>query len=436
MILWKSLFEAGHLGWVALVSILSVVLYIGGFVLAFFPSTSPESDRNVWRALPLNAAMLTVAWGLWIYTLSFGPSMGTMPADNQQPPPMISMQEMMVIGDAEKDETHLYGRGGLIGDMSFLAMDQMIPQIDGPRSIFATRRPNHHLPLLLEFCFRWSGFMIVVLPLTLLWSRSLSGVRLGLLTVLWSTLVFAPVAHALSGDGWLEKFGTIDFSLGLILLSSGFAALIGIRKPDESGLSVDEKSTAGGVLLMWTGLSLHVSAYAFHADGRAVIALVNMLIGTACGILVWSFCNSFLWKKPFTENTAAGTLAGLSAIAPAAGFMAPQSALMLGCSAVVISNIIFRAMARRDPQNLSRQLFSSLGVGSLMGLLGTGVFATSGVAGLRWDGREILGVIQGNPHQLAAQAIAIASAAAWAILVTWLLIRILSLGLGRAASRT
>ena len=94
---------------------------------------------------------------------------------------------------------------------------------------------------------------------------------------------------------------------------------------------------------MWLGMSLHVSGYTFHADGRAMIALVNMLIGTGCGILIWSFCNSFLWKRPFTDSTAAGTLAGLAAIAPGAGFMLPQSAMILGCASVVLSNIVFHA---------------------------------------------------------------------------------------------
>ncbi|MEI6538619.1 MAG: hypothetical protein WCO86_03710 [Planctomycetota bacterium] len=421
---WQIVFSSGELGWIAVVSILSMILFIVGFVLVFFPAGS-AGDRAIWKSLPLQVAMLTVAWALWIFSIAFAPSIGTVPAEDQNSRPMLSLQEMMVIEDAKEDETHLHGRGGAFGNMNYLAMDGLMPVVGPDRPMFPTKRPHFHLPLLLEFCFRWCSFMIVVLPLTLLWSRRLPGLRLGLVTVLWSTLVFAPVAHAISGDGWLEEHGAIDFSLGLVLLASGCAALFGVPKHDEfPACSGSDRHSATGILLMWLGMSLHVSGYSFHADGRAMIALVNMLLGTSCGILIWSFSNSFLWKRPFTDNTAAGTLAGLAAIAPGAGFMLSQSAMILGCTSVVLSNIVFHATSRRNPHDPQRQLFSTLGVSSLAGLLGAGMFATSGVGGQRWDGREILGAIQGNTDQITMQALAVATTVIWSVLVTWLLFKL------------
>ncbi len=425
MTLWNAVFSSGDLGWIAVVSILSLILFIVGFVLVFFPPTSTGGDPSLWKSLPLHVAMLTVAWALWIFTLSFAPSIGTVPDVDPNPQAMPSLQEMMAVEDAKKDESHLYGRGGILGNLNYLAMDGLMPVVGPDLPMFPTKRPHHHLPLLLEFCFRWCSFMIVVLPLTLLWSRRLTGLRLGLVTVLWSTLVFAPVVHAISGDGWLEEHGAIDFSLGLVLLASGCSALFGVPKYDESqACSGSDGHSATGVLLMWLGMSLHVSGYSFHADGRAMIALVNMLVGTGCGILIWSFCNSFLWKRPFTDSTAAGTLAGLAAIAPGAGYMLPQSAIILGCSSVVLSNIVFHATSLRNPHDPQRQLFSTLGIGSLMGLLGAGMFASSGVGGQRWDEREILGAIQGNTNQLTLQGLAIAATVMWSVLVTWLLFRL------------
>lgn len=425
MILWRTVFSSGDLGWIAVVPILSMILFIVGFVLAFFPRLSTEGDRAIWQSLPLHVAMLTVAWCLWIFSIAFAPSVGTVPAEDPNPRPMLSMQEMMEIEDAKEDETHLYGRGGIFGNLDYLAMGSMMPVVGPERPMFAVKRPHYHLPLLLEFFFRWCSFMIVVLPLTLLWSRRLTAMRLGFVTVLWSTLVFAPVVHAVSGDGWLQEHGAVDFSLGLVLLASGCSALFGVPKYDESQVcSGSDRHSATGVLLMWLGMSLHVSGYSFHADGRAMIALVNMLVGTGCGILIWSFCNSFLWKRPFTDSTAAGSLAGLAAIAPGAGYMLPQSAMILGCSSVVLSNIVFHATSRRNPHDPQRQLSSTLGVSSLVGLLGAGMFATTGVGGQRWDGREILGAIQGNTNQLTMQGLAVATTAVWAILVTWLLFRL------------
>lgn len=176
---------------------------------------------------------------------------------------------------------------------------------------------------------------------------------------------------------------------------------------------------------MWLGMSLHVSGYAFHADGRAMISLVNMLIGTATGLMVWSFCNSFLWKRPFTDNTAAGTLAAFSAIAPVAGFMLLQSAMILACVSVVISNIIFHATSRKVPHDPQRQLFYTFGIGAFNGMLGAGMFATTAVAGHRWDGRAILGLIQGNSNQILMQGIAIASVVVWSAIISWLLFKFL-----------
>jgi ammonia channel protein AmtB len=422
MILWQTVFSSGDLGWIAIVPILSMLLFIIGFVLIFSPRIFTEVDPAIWQSLPLHVAVLTVAWGLWVFSIAFAPSVGTVPALDPNPRPMLSLQEMMVIEDAKVDETHLYGRGGVFGNMDYVAMGGMMPVVGPERPMFAAKRPLYHLPLILEFFFRWCSFMIVVLPLALLWSRSLTSIRLGMMTVLWSTLVYAPVVHAVSGDGWLQHRGAIDFSLGLVLLSSGFSALFGVPKHVETGVcSGSARQSATGGLLMWFGMSLHVSAYTFQADGRAMIALVNMLVGTGCGLLIWSFCNSFLWNRPFSEHSAAGILAGLATIAPGAGYMFPQSAMILCCSSAALSNILYYATSRRNPHDPQRFLFFTLGISSMTGLMGAGMFATTGVGGLRWDGREILGAIQGNTNQLTSQGLAIAATVVWSTLVTWLL---------------
>lgn len=422
MSLWKTIFSAGDVGWLSIVAVLSVLLYVAGAVRVLLPPTSSGSPRSVWKTMPVQVASLTVAWSLWIFSLSFAPSAGTVPAVDPNPKPMPSLQRMMEIEDAKQDETHLYGRGGVVGSMSYVGMQGTMPVIGPGHPIFPARRPNYHIPLLLEFCFRWSSFLIVGLPLMLLWSRSYAGLRLTLLMTLWSTLIYAPVVHAVAGDGWLEEYGSLDFSLGLVLLASCCSALFGRPETPEPIVSTSNESSSIGVMLMWLGMSLHVSGYAFHADGRAVIAFVNMLIGSGCGLLIWSFCNSFLWKLPVTDHLAIGMLSGLAAIAPGAGLMLPQSALIMGCCVVVISNIVFHAAGRRRSLDAQLQLFLSQGLSALLGLLGTGFFATTGVAGFRWDGREILGAVQGNSNQLIMQTVAIAAVVAWSLLVSWILV--------------
>ncbi len=423
MILWKTVFSAGDVGWLLIVAVVSTVLYLAGMIRIMFPQNATEAEAALWNSMPLHVAGLTIAWSLWIFTLSYAPCYGTIPKVDPNPRPMLSLQKMMEVEDAKQDETHLYGRGGLIGNASYAGMHGLMPNVGEDQPMFSARRPNYHIPLLLEFCFRWSSFLFVCLPLMMLWSRSFAGIRLTLLTVCWATLVYAPVVHAVSGDGWLEEYGSIDFSIGLVLLASCCSALLGRpRNPEPLSLFSTGRYSSIGIVLMWLGMSLHVSGYTFHADGRAVIAFVNMLIGSSCGLLIWSFCNSFLWKLPTTDNIAAGMLAGLAAVAPGAGVMLPQSALILGCCLVVVSNIVFHVAGRGRPLGAQVQLFLSQGICSMLGLLGAGFFATTGVAGLRWDKREILGAVQGNHSQLVMQGVAVVAVVGWSILITWILV--------------
>jgi len=435
MILWKTVFSTGDVGWLTIISVVSTVLYVAGVIRILLPQISGEHERSIWNSLPIHVAGLTVAWSLWIFTLSFAPSVGTIPEVDPNPRPMLSLQKMMEVEDAKEDETHLYGRGGIVGNMSYAGMRGMLPVLGENQPMFPARRPNYHIPLLLEFCFRCSSFLIVCLPLMLLWSRSFAGLRLSLLTVLWGTLVYAPVVHAVSGDGWLEEYGSLDFSIGLVLLASCCSSLFGRpNKAEPLNFSPSSRESSVGILLMWLGMSLHVSGYAFHADGRSVIAFVNMLIGSSCGLLIWSFCNSFLWKRPIIDNLAAGMLAGLAAVAPGAGVMLPQSALIMGCCVVVVSNVVFHAAGRSRTLDAQVQLFLSQGICALLGLLGTGFFATTGVAGFRWDGREILGAVQGHHDQLIMQAAAVGAVVVWSILVSWILVRVIQLT-GPSASK-
>lgn len=422
---WQALFEAGDLAWVSLGLLLSLALFATGFLLAYSPRLDDQRSREFWTTLPLYAALATVAWGLWVYTLTFGPSAGTIPAVDPNPKPMISLQEMMTIEDAKNDESDRYGRGGLIGSTEYLMLKNVMPVTSHDGPLFSVRRPNYQIPHILECSVRWSTFLLLLLPLWIIWGRRNSALRVALLTLAWSTLVYAPVAHAVAGDGWLEKLGAIDFSMGLLLLSVACSASFGLEsipRDVESGHSVVRVNS--GTLMLWLGLSVHVAVHTFRADGRAAIALFNMVLGSAGGLLTWCFCNSFLWKRKLTDSTGAGILAATAALAPGAGFMTSQSALTLGFAATAISNILTQLWLRHESGTSLRMSITAMGFATVLGLLGVGVFGTSSVAGQRWDGRLITALIEGDPLQLAWQGCAIVAVALWSLIITGILWRI------------
>lgn len=426
MIRYQNIFDSGDLGWICLASVVSLMAYLAGVFLILGSQLHDSRVGGFWRMLPQLTALLTVAWGLCVYSLCFGPSLGTIPEVDPNPRPMLSLQEMMAIEDATPDETHLYGRGGYIGNPDYFLMARVIPVPATGQPLFSARRPNYHLPHVLECCLRWSSFLIVVLPLSMVWSNWYGGFRLGLLCLLWSIFVYAPVAHAVAGDGWLEKYGSVDFSIGLPLLAASCSAVLGLSAlKTRFTRSASDRHMAVGILLLWLGISLHVSVYTFHADARSIAVLLNMLMGSAVGFLAWSFCNVFLWKRPFTYGTAFGMLAAVAAVAPSAGTILPQSAFVLGCGTAVIANIFYHMLSCDDGTHPGKQLLSTLGISSAMGLLGVGVFATTSMGGTRWDGREIAGVIEGNWSLLQFQVIAVACVSGWSLVASWLLFQLI-----------
>ncbi len=423
---WQAFFDGGDIASVSLGFLLSLTLFVAGFLLVFGPRSEDQRTREFWKSLPLLTAGATVAWVLWVYTLSFGPSAGTIPETDPNPKPMISLQAMMAIEDAKQDESHLYGRGGFIGNSDYLMLQNVMPVTSHDGPLFSVRRPNYHVPHILECSVRWSTFLLILLPLWVSWGRENSPLRVGLLSLAWSTLVYAPVAHAVAGDGWFEQRGTIDFGLGLLLLSlacSAYPGLESVPRKAECGPSVGRLSA--GTLMLWLGLSVHVATNAFRADGRASIALFNMLLGSAGGLLTWSFCSSFLWKRALTDSTCAGILAAVAALAPGAGFMTSQSALTLGIAATAISNILTHLWLRDESGTSLRMSITAMGFSAAIGLLGAGVFATSSVAGQRWDGRLITGLIEGESLQLPWQVFAILAITVWSLIVTGILLRMI-----------
>ena len=249
-----------------------------------------------------------------------------------------------------------------------------------------------------------------------------------LFTLGWTTLVYDPIAHwSWSSEGWLAKLGAIDFAGGTVVhLSSGVSALVcaivlGKRRgyPTLRHPPHDLTMTVIGAGILWFGWFGFNAGSALGANGLAARALVNTHIAAAAGGLAWVMFEGMRIQKATMLGLASGVVAGLVAITPAAGFVSPMSALAIGgiAGAICYGAVLLKAKLGYDD---ALDAFGVHGVGGATGALLTGLLA-------RAADNKGLG---GGGELLSNQAIALAAAAAWSAVVTFVLLKLIDLAVG------
>ncbi|MDD2335435.1 MAG: ammonium transporter [Geobacteraceae bacterium] len=235
--------------------------------------------------------------------------------------------------------------------------------------------------------------------------------------VVWTTLVYDPIAHWVWGGGWLSQLNpaALDFAGGTVVhLSSGISALalimfLGKRHgyPTERMAPHSLPLTLLGAGLLWFGWYGFNAGSALAANGTAALAFTTTTVAPAAAGLSWMFAEWIHAGKPSALGFASGVVAGLVAITPAAGFVSPGWALVIGIGAGVICYlaVLMKSKLKYDD---SLDAFGIHGVGGAFGALATGVFATVGATGL----------ISGNTAQFVSQVIAVSASAAYAFVVT------------------
>jgi Amt family ammonium transporter len=248
-----------------------------------------------------------------------------------------------------------------------------------------------------------------------------------LFTLGWTTLVYDPIAHWSWADGgWLAKMGAIDYAGGTVVhLSSGISALVcalvlGKRRgyPHVRHMPHDLTMTVLGAGLLWFGW-FGFNAGAAGANGTAALALVNTHLAAAAGALVWAIVEGSRIKKFTMLGVASGLVAGLVAITPAAGYVSPMIALVIGAAAGLICYFAVLAKTKLGYDD-ALDAFGVHGVGGATGALLTGIFARAALNNGNGGGLSLLG----------KQAIGVAAAGAWAAVVTFVLLKALDLTIG------
>ena len=252
---------------------------------------------------------------------------------------------------------------------------------------------------------------------------------------LWSIVVYAPIAHWVWGGGWLGKLGALDFAGGTVVhINAAAAALVvavvlGARKDYARQAIIPQNVpfTLLGAGLLWFGWFGFNGGSALGANQSAALAFSNTLFAPMATLVVWGILDLTRTRKTTAVGAATAIVVGLVAITPAAGFVSPLSAIVIGWIAAPASYfaILWRAGTRLDD---SLDVVAAHGVGGTVGALLTGIFAEKS-----WNGVAD-GALFGNMRQLGVQGVAVVATIVYSVVGTLVILKVIALAFNLRAT--
>lgn len=309
--------------------------------------------------------------------------------------------------------------GGFLGGIDFFGL---IGVSTDAYAIYSTEMPH-----LLFMTFQLMVAIITVAIIASPFSERVNFGKFCIFISIWVIVVYSPITHWVWGDGgWLSTLGLLDFAGGTVVhINVGFSALaialvIGARKGyrKEPMPPSNIPYVLLGTGLLWLGWFGFNSGSALAINNTAVLAMFNTHLAASVAAVVWLVIEYFKTSKFSTLGLASGALAGLVAVTPAAGFVEPWVALILGIASSIACFLVlsWRSRSRVDE---SLDAISIHGTGGVLGAILTGIFATIGSSGL----------LLGNPGQILIQIIGVLATIGYSFGVTiglaWVLNKIL-----------
>jgi len=255
--------------------------------------------------------------------------------------------------------------------------------------------------------------------------------------VVWSTLVYDPLAHWVWGvGGWIREMGALDFAGGLVVhISSGVAALaaalvVGKRRGYGADLMAPHNltMTVVGAALLWFGWFGFNGGSAVASGSLATSAFVVTHIATAAATLSWMFVEWVHRSKPTVLGAASGAVAGLVAITPGSGFVGPMPAVIIGLVAGALCYLAVSLKSKLGYDD-SLDVVGVHGVGGTWGAIATGLFASKLI---NEAGNN--GLFFGNAGQIGVQALSVIAAWAYSFILTFIILKVLDATMGLRVS--
>jgi len=326
-------------------------------------------------------AVISLQWILFGYTLAFGPD-----------------------------------KGHLIGGLDFLFLNGV-----GTAPIKGQTIP-HQLFMMFQMMFA------VITP-TLIIGAFVERIKFSgflIFTILWSTIIYDPIAHWVWGGGWLHALGALDFAGGTVIhITAGTSALVlalllGKRKGIDSHRAPHNLPfSVFGAGFLWFGWFGFNGGSALAMNGVAITAILNTHIAAASGAVVWMIIDWKYNEVPTLLGVITGLVSGLVAITPAAGFVSPLSSIAIGGGGSLIGYLFVDKIKGKFGYDDSLDVFGVHGMAGIWGAIATGIFSSKSI---NKDGAN--GLIYGETSQLVVQILTILVVVAVSAIGTYILYKI------------
>jgi Amt family ammonium transporter len=382
--------DSGDTAWVLTASALVLLMTPG---LAFFYGGLVRKKNIVSTIMYsfVTIGLVGIVWVLWGYSLAFGP-------------------------DLEGWK--------FIGDLQWFGLKDVSANEAGPYS--------DTIPHQAFMIFQAMFAIITPALVTGAFAERMKFSALCIFIVLWVTIVYAPIAHWVWGGGWLGDLGALDFAGGTVVhISAGAGALVSaliigrrVGFPEQPMGPANVPMVVLGAALLWFGWFGFNAGSSLAADGVATNAFVVTNTAAAAAMMSWLFMSWFIDKRPSAVGAASGAVAGLVAITPAAGFVGPMPALIIGLGAGIFCYTMVKVLLKLRVDD-ALAVFGVHGIGGIWGALATGLFVGVGYAALG-DG-----VSRGE--QILYQLIGIGASFGWSFVVTGIILLAIKYTIGLSA---
>lgn len=308
--------------------------------------------------------------------------------------------------------------GGIIGNLQYFGL-RGVGMIPNPTY-------GHTIPFITFFSYQEMFAIITPALITGAFADRINFKSYLKFLVLWSIFIYIPLCHWIWGGGFLAKLGVVDFAGGIVVhVSAGIAALasvffIGKRKimPGENTAPHNIAFVALGTGLLWFGWFGFNAGGALAANGVAATAFVNTDIAGSTAMVAWLIISWVKEKKPTLLGALTGAVAGLATITPAAGYVKPWAAVIIGVLASIVCYAAVQLRIKLEWDD-ALDVWGVHGVGGILGSVLVGVFASRSING-------ISGVIEGNVHQLGIQVLGVGITAVYSFIITFVILKVLN----------